>query len=84
MLSALISCIVPYAKIFFRYSRKLKRNDYHILTLNSLQCSTEEIVKEVENSIAKFKRNKQEYEEERIRDQVCSLLLIRFVVSSAD
>lgn len=35
-----------------------------------LQFSTEELVKEVENSIAEFKRHKQEYDEERVREQV--------------
>ncbi|KAF9588802.1 hypothetical protein IFM89_016123 [Coptis chinensis] len=45
-----------------------------IFKRENLQCSTEEIVKEVEDSIAEFKRNKQEYEEERIRDQVQEIL----------
>lgn len=35
-----------------------------------LQFPTEELVKEVENSISEFKRHKQEYDEERIREQV--------------
>lgn len=35
-----------------------------------IQFSTEELVKEVENSIAEFKRHKQEYDEERVREQV--------------
>ena len=41
-----------------------------------LQFSTDELVKEVENSIAEFKRQKQEYDEERVREQV--LLLLSF------
>jgi hypothetical protein len=35
-----------------------------------LQFSTEDLVKEVENSIAEFKRHKQEYNEERVEEQV--------------
>ena len=35
-----------------------------------LQFPTEELVKEVENSISEFKRHKQEYDEEHIREQV--------------
>lgn len=38
-----------------------------------LQFSTEDLVKEVENSIAEFKRHKQEYDEERVKDQVSKL-----------
>jgi hypothetical protein len=38
---------------------------------NMLQFSTDELVKEVENSITEFKRQRQEYDEERIREQVC-------------
>lgn len=37
-----------------------------------LQFSTDDLVKEVENSIAEFKRQKQEYDEERVREQVCT------------
>lgn len=40
-----------------------------------LQFSTEELMKEVENSIAEFKRHKQEYDEERVKEQVCTFLL---------
>lgn len=40
----------------------------------NLQCSTEEIVEEVENSIEEFKRNKQEYDEERVKEQVQEIL----------
>jgi hypothetical protein len=36
-----------------------------------LQFSADELVKEVENSITEFKRQRQEYDEERIREQVC-------------
>lgn len=35
-----------------------------------LQYSTEELVKEVENSVAEFKQHNQEYDEERIKQQV--------------
>ena len=35
-----------------------------------LQFSTEDLVKEVENSIAEFKQQKQEYDEERVKEQV--------------
>lgn len=35
-----------------------------------LQFSNEELVKEVENSIAEFKRHKQDYDEERVSEQV--------------
>ncbi|KAF8410796.1 hypothetical protein HHK36_003333 [Tetracentron sinense] len=40
----------------------------------NLQYSTEDVVKEVENSIAEFKRHKQEYDEERVREQVQEIL----------
>ncbi|XP_021807792.1 uncharacterized protein LOC110751602 [Prunus avium] len=40
----------------------------------NLQLSTEELVKEVENSIAEFKRQKQDYDEERVRGQVQEIL----------
>ncbi|TQD70400.1 hypothetical protein C1H46_044063 [Malus baccata] len=40
----------------------------------NLQISTEEIVKEVENSIDEFKRQKQDYDEERVRGQVQEIL----------
>lgn len=45
-----------------------------IFKRENLQFSTEELVKEVENSIAEFKRHKQEYDEERVRDQVQEVL----------
>ena len=38
--------------------------------LPSLQVATDELMKEVENSIAEFKRSKQEYDEERVQEQV--------------
>ncbi|XP_065870672.1 trigger factor-like protein TIG, Chloroplastic [Euphorbia lathyris] len=34
----------------------------------NLQFSTEELVKEVENSIAEFKRHKQEYDEDNVKE----------------
>ncbi|GMY31764.1 trigger factor-like protein TIG, Chloroplastic [Fagus crenata] len=40
----------------------------------NLQFSTDELVKVVENSIAEFKREKQEYDEERVREQVQEIL----------
>ncbi|KAI9108615.1 hypothetical protein K1719_020499 [Acacia pycnantha] len=40
----------------------------------NLQFDTEDLVKEVENSIAEFKHQKQEYDEERVKDQVQEIL----------
>ncbi|XP_061342194.1 trigger factor-like protein TIG, Chloroplastic [Gastrolobium bilobum] len=40
----------------------------------NLQFSTEDLVKEVENSIVEFKRQKQEYDEERVKGQVQEIL----------
>ncbi|KAF7831329.1 trigger factor-like protein TIG, Chloroplastic [Senna tora] len=40
----------------------------------NLQFSTDDLVKEVENSIAEFKRQNQEYDEERVKDQVQEIL----------
>ncbi|KAK9155469.1 hypothetical protein Sjap_002949 [Stephania japonica] len=45
-----------------------------IFKRENLQLPTDEILREVENSIAEFKRNKQEYDEERIKDQVQEIL----------
>ncbi|OAY55645.2 trigger factor-like protein TIG, Chloroplastic [Manihot esculenta] len=45
-----------------------------IFERENLQFSTDELVKEVENSIAEFKRHKQEYDEDRIREQVQEVL----------
>lgn len=36
----------------------------------NLQISTEEVVKEVQNSVAEFNRHGQEYDEERVKEQV--------------
>lgn len=43
-----------------------------------VQFSTEELVKEVKNSIAEFDKHKQEYDEERVKEQVIddSLLVL--------
>lgn len=41
-----------------------------------LQFSTEELVKEVENSVAEFKRHNQDYDEERVKEQVGVILPI--------
>lgn len=46
-----------------------------MICVKKFQLDTEDIVKEVENSIAEFKRQNQEYDEERVKDQVCTLLL---------
>lgn len=40
-----------------------------------LQFSTEELVKEVSNSIGEFEKHKQEYDEERVKEQVRFLLI---------
>ncbi|XP_057441101.1 trigger factor-like protein TIG, Chloroplastic [Lotus japonicus] len=40
----------------------------------NLQLATEDLVKEVENSIAEFKRQNQEYDEERVKGQVQEIL----------
>lgn len=40
----------------------------------NLQFATEDLVKEVENSIAEFKRQNQEYDEERVKGQVQEIL----------
>ncbi|XP_042394599.1 trigger factor-like protein TIG, Chloroplastic isoform X1 [Zingiber officinale] len=45
-----------------------------IFKCEKLQYTTDELVKEVENSIAEFKRNNQEYEEEHVREQVEDVL----------
>lgn len=46
----------------------------YIFKYENLQYSTDELVKEVESSITEFKRHNQEYDEERIREQVQELL----------
>ncbi|KAG6405305.1 hypothetical protein SASPL_132892 [Salvia splendens] len=45
-----------------------------IFKRENLQIVTDEIVKEVENSIDEFKRHNQEYDEERVREQVREVL----------
>ncbi|XP_057464400.1 trigger factor-like protein TIG, Chloroplastic [Actinidia eriantha] len=45
-----------------------------IFRRENLQFPTEELVKEVENSIAEFKRHKQDYDEERVKEQVQEIL----------
>ncbi|XP_010545241.1 PREDICTED: trigger factor-like protein TIG, Chloroplastic [Tarenaya hassleriana] len=45
-----------------------------IFKRENLEFSTDELVKEVENSIAEFKKHKQEYDEERVKDQVQDIL----------
>ena len=44
-----------------------------------MQFSTDELVKEVENSIAEFKRQKQEYDEERVKEQVSMTLHSKYL-----
>lgn len=43
-----------------------------------MQFSTDELVKEVENSISEFKKHKQEYDEERVKDQVSFLVNLEY------
>lgn len=45
-----------------------------------MQFSTDELVKEVENSITEFKKHKQEYDEERVKDQVSSLVNVSIII----
>ncbi|KAH9652068.1 trigger factor-like protein TIG [Citrus sinensis] len=45
-----------------------------IFKRENLQFSTEDLVKEVENSIAELKQQKQEYDEDRVREQVIDIL----------
>ncbi|XP_042489626.1 trigger factor-like protein TIG, Chloroplastic isoform X1 [Macadamia integrifolia] len=45
-----------------------------IFKRENLQYPTEDLVKEVEKSIAEFKRHKQEYDEERVKEQVQEIL----------
>ncbi|PSR95584.1 Trigger factor-like protein TIG, Chloroplastic [Actinidia chinensis var. chinensis] len=45
-----------------------------IFRRENLQFPTEELVKEVENSVAEFKRHKQDYDEERVKEQVQEIL----------
>ncbi|KAL3736382.1 hypothetical protein ACJRO7_025352 [Eucalyptus globulus] len=66
------------------YLENQKENITHVIKQNlavgdifrreNLQFSTDELVKEVEDSIAEFKRHKQEYDEERVREQVSEIL----------
>ncbi|CAA7021134.1 unnamed protein product [Microthlaspi erraticum] len=45
-----------------------------IFKRENLEFSTDELVKEVENSITEFKKHKQEYDEGRVKDQVQEIL----------
>ncbi|CAN0917661.1 Trigger factor-like protein TIG, Chloroplastic [Linum grandiflorum] len=45
-----------------------------IFKREKLEFPTEDLIKEVENSIAEFKRNKQEYDEDRVKEQVQEVL----------
>uniref|UniRef100_M4CFE1 Uncharacterized protein n=1 Tax=Brassica campestris TaxID=3711 RepID=M4CFE1_BRACM len=44
-----------------------------IFKRESLEFSTDELVKEVDNSITEFRKHKQEYDGERVKDQVLVL-----------
>uniref|UniRef100_A0A2P2LTV4 Trigger factor-like protein TIGic n=1 Tax=Rhizophora mucronata TaxID=61149 RepID=A0A2P2LTV4_RHIMU len=57
-------------------SRVIKQNLAvgDVFKRENLKFSTEELVKDVENSIAEFKRHNQAYDEERVRDQVQEVL----------
>lgn len=43
-----------------------------------MQILTDELVKEVENSITEFKQHNQEYDEERVKAQVTSVSVFKF------
>jgi len=45
-----------------------------------MQYSTEQLIKEVENSIAEFKQYNQDYDEDNIRQQVFNSLIWVFLV----
>ncbi|GLT83603.1 hypothetical protein SLE2022_018810 [Rubroshorea leprosula] len=45
-----------------------------IFKSENLEFSSEKLVKEVQNSIAEFKRHKQKYDEERVKEQVQEIL----------
>lgn len=60
----------------FVLKRLLGDPQYKFDTCFVLQFSTDELVEEVENSIAEFKKHNQEYDEERIKEQVCSISLV--------
>ncbi|XP_038686193.1 trigger factor-like protein TIG, Chloroplastic [Tripterygium wilfordii] len=45
-----------------------------IFERENLQFSTEELVKEIENSVEEFKRSKVKYDEERVKEQVQEIL----------
>ncbi|OMO83607.1 hypothetical protein CCACVL1_11331 [Corchorus capsularis] len=45
-----------------------------IFKRENLQFASDELVKEVQNSIAEFKRHKQKYDEDRVREQVQDVL----------
>ena len=48
-----------------------------------MQYSTEQLIKEVENSIAEFKQYNQDYDEDNIRQQVFNSLIWVFLVVSS-
>ncbi|CAK9321807.1 unnamed protein product [Citrullus colocynthis] len=66
------------------YLENQKDNITHVIKQNlavgdifkreNLQVATEELMEEVENSIAEFKRSSQEYDEDRVQEQVQDIL----------
>jgi hypothetical protein len=48
-----------------------------------MQYPTEQLIKEVENSIAEFKKYNQDYDEDNIRQQVFNSLICAFLVVSS-
>ncbi|CAL5190703.1 unnamed protein product [Lathyrus oleraceus] len=54
----------------------------------NMEIPIDDILKEVENSVAEFKRSKQEYDEERVKDQVQEILegakVLEFLRENAD
>lgn len=69
---------VCYICLILLPQRKEQNNNYSNKTLSNhwMQFASDELVKEVENSIAEFKKHKQEYDEERVKDQVSSLVYL--------
>lgn len=49
--------------------------------LAAYQVATEELMKEVGNSVVEFKRSKQEYDEDRVQEQVSITTYKNFSVS---
>lgn len=47
-----------------------------------MQYSTEQLIKEVENSVAEFKQYNQDYDEDNIKQQVFNSMIWAFLVAS--